>query len=130
MKIYNYEATELISVTEDEYENFIEELHQKDLLRRYLGRVYTKAVEIHKQSLPEWKYGNPAFVRMNSNGIISIFFDTFDEFFYMVKPDGVVGWCRKEECESTFPEHFANIKRMGLQLPICEQVDRPFSYFK
>lgn len=130
MKIYNYEVTELVEVSEIEYNGFLNELDQQGLLRKYLGRVYSKAIELHRSSLSEWKYGEPKFVRTNGNGLISIVFDTFDEFYYRVKEDGTVGWCRKGECEKTFPEYFENLERLGVSIPFRDTVVRPFGYFQ
>lgn len=130
MKIYNFEVTEIIDVSEIEYQNFVNELDEKGLLKKYLGRVYSKAIELHKASLPEWKYGSPQFVRMNENGLVSIFYETFDEFFYMIKQDGTVGWCRKNECKEAFPEYFEMLREKGLEDSFRKKSDKPFKYFQ
>lgn len=130
MKIFTYDLSDQIEMTDEQYDNFTDDLQRKGLLKEYLRRLYLEMIARHKASLPEWNYGKPMFVRMNRNGIISVFYETFDEFFYMVAEDGSVRWCRKEQCREVFPEYFAKLRAAGIPEEHREQIDRPFSYFE
>lgn len=130
MKVFTYDLSNQIDMTEEQYNDFINDLQKRGLLKEYLRRVYLKIIDTHKASVPEWTYGKPMFVRINENGLISIFFESFDEFFYLIMDDGSIKWCRKWEYKEVFKDYFKKILSAGLYEHYRERVDSPFHYFE
>lgn len=130
MKVFTYDLSTQVHMTDEQYDKFIDELHSQGKLKIYLGRICKRMIEEHKASVPEWSYGKPMFVRMNTDGLISVFFETFDEFFYMVTDDGSIRWCRKEQRKEVFSEYFERLRATGIPENHREQIDKPFNYFE